>query len=130
MVSPLGGDAVQATFLPDPTFKPWWHPSGDYLISIAAGSIFATNVIPGDPNFGESWMLTEPTLDAPPDAIVFSPDGRLIAFNRALDMGRPDGRRVNQIFVATFFVPEPSAFILAALGVLAALVARPRATNA
>jgi Tol biopolymer transport system component len=122
LVSPLGDeDPVQATFLETPTERPWWHPSGDYIISVSAGSIYGTNVIPGDPNFGKSWMITEPTPDASPDAIVISPDGQWIAFNRNLDAGRPDGRKASQIFVTAFVVPEPSAFVLAALGLFSSL---------
>jgi hypothetical protein len=70
-------------------------------------------------------MLTQPTPSAPPDALVVSHSGDLIAFNRSLDMGRPDGRRVNQIFVVDFFVPEPSALLLVALG-LCGLTLRTR----
>lgn len=117
LISPLGGDPVQATFLPGGSYKPWWHPSGDYLVSISNNAIWGTNVIPGDPNFGQSWMITQPTPEAPPDALVVSHDGNLIAFNRQLDMGRPDGRKVNQIFVVGFFVPEPSALVLVGIGV-------------
>ena len=80
------------------------------------------NVAVGDPDFGESWMITMPTPDAPPDAIVFSPDGELIAFNRRIDEGRPDGESVRQIFVTSFApVPEPATVLLAAFGLLAAL---------
>jgi hypothetical protein len=119
-VSPLGGDPVQATFLEGGTYKPWWHAAGNFLISISAGSIYATNVMEGDPDFGKSLMLTEPTPDAPPDAIVFSPDGDLIGFNRTLD-------GVRQVFVATF-VPESSTFVLAALAMFGAIacIRRPR----
>ncbi|HPN35840.1 MAG TPA: DUF3748 domain-containing protein [bacterium] len=106
LVSPLGGEAVQATFLPTACTKQWWHPSGNYIICLSAGSIWATNVIPGDANFGKSWMLTDPTPDANPDALVFSSDGKLIAFNRKLDVGRPDGKKVNQIFVVDFLEPN------------------------
>lgn len=125
LTSPLGGDPVQATFLPGGSYKPWWHPSGDYLLSIANNSIWGTNVIPGDPNFGQSWMITQPTPAAPPDALVVSHSGNLIAFNRQLDMGRSDGRKVNQIFVVDFFVPEPSALILVGIG-LCGLAGRMR----
>ena len=107
----LSDAPVQATFLPGVSTKPWWHPSGDYLLSISANSIFSTNVIPGHPDFGKSLMLTAPTPAAPPDALVVSPDGNLIAFNRRIN-------GFNQIFVTTFFVPEPSTFVLAAFGVL------------
>ena len=121
LVSPLSGDPVQATFLDTPSTKPWWHPSGDYLVSVSAGSIWATNVISGAADFGESWMITEPTPAASPDALVVSPNGNLVAFNRSLDVGRPDGNKVNQIFVATFVVPEPSTLVMAAVGLLGML---------
>jgi len=102
LISPLGGEPVQATFLATACNKQWWHPSGNYIFCQSAGSIWATNVIPGDPNFGKSWMLTTPTPDASPDALVVSSDGKLIAFNRKLNMGRTDGKKINQIFVVPF----------------------------
>ncbi|OHB78129.1 MAG: hypothetical protein A2W31_02955 [Planctomycetes bacterium RBG_16_64_10] len=122
-VSPLGGAPVQATSIPGGTYKPWWHPSGDYLISIADNSIWGTNVIEGDPDFGHSWRITHPSPGASPDAIVFSNDGSLIGFNR--ELARPeDGVKVRQIFVAAFFVPEPSTCVLAVFGLLGLLAIR------
>ena len=117
----LSDDPIQATFLPGGSTKPWWHPSGDYLISISANSIFSTNVIPGHPNFGKSVMLTAPTPGASPDALVVSPDGSLIAFNRRIN-------GFNQVFVTAFFVPEPSTLVLVAFGMFGAFanIRRPR----
>ena len=92
-------------------------------MSISDGSIWGTNVIEGDPNFGTSWMITEPTA-AWPDAIAFSNDGSMIAFNRAFDNG--DGTNAKQIFVAGFWVPEPSSMALVGIGALAMLLAGRR----
>lgn len=119
LISPLGGEPVQATFFDSSANKPWWHPSGDYLFSSSGGSIWGTNVIPGDPAFGTSWMITEPTPSAAPDNLVVSPDGNWIAFCRKID-------NVNQIFVAPAAIPEPSMFLLGALGLLALASVRRR----
>jgi hypothetical protein len=111
LVSPLGGDPVKATSLEAGTNKQWWDPSGDYIYSVSDNSIFRTNVMTGDAHFGESKRITDQTLfpGASPDALVVSPDGNWVAFNRSLG-------GVNQIFITS--VPEPSTFVLAALGLL------------
>ncbi|MCB9769751.1 MAG: DUF3748 domain-containing protein [Candidatus Omnitrophica bacterium] len=99
IVSPLGGDPIQVTTLASSASKPWWDPSGAYLYCISDNSIWMTNVIEGDPAFGESVRITDPTLypGIPPDALCVSPDGQWIAFNRKLDRG--DGVTLNQVFI-------------------------------
>ncbi len=100
LVSPLGGDAVQATSISTGVSKPWWDPNGDYIYCISDNSIWMTNVIPGDANFGQSTRLTDPDLypGASPDALCVSPNGQWIAFNRSFDRG--DGVNVKQIYIA------------------------------
>ena len=111
LISPLGGEPVQATFFDSTANKPWWHPSGDYIFSSSGGSIWGTNVIPGDPEFGTSWMITEPTPSAAPDNLVVSPDGNWIGFCRSIN-------GVKQVFVTPSTVPEPSMLALAVLGLV------------
>jgi len=100
LISPLGGDAVQATSLAGGATKPWWDPSGDYIYSVSDNSIWRTNVIEGDAQFGQSERITDATLypGSAPDALCVAPNGRWIAFNRKVNRG--DGTTVNQVFVA------------------------------
>lgn len=111
LISPLGGAPVQATSLAEGTGDPWWDPSGKFIYSVSANSVWRTNVIEGDPDFGTSLRLTDPDLypGISPNAIVVSPDGQWVAFNRSIS-------GVNQIFITP--TPEPSTFVLAALGLL------------
>ena len=101
-VSPVGGQPVQVTH------DPWnvassfsWSPDGRLLAYVADGSVFVV-----DRESGTSTRLTDRTSDVPPrpEACVFSPNGRRIAFLRSLPdrPGQPDaaGAAVhNQIFV-------------------------------
>ena len=100
LISPLGGEPVQATSLPVGATKPWWDPSGDYIYCVSGNAIWRTNVIEGDAHFGESEQITDPTLypGRSPDALCVAPNGQWIAFNRSLNRG--DGVSVNQIFIA------------------------------
>jgi len=100
LISPLGGTPVQATSLAGGATKPWWDPSGDYLYCVCDNSIWRTNVIEGDPQFGQSERITDPALypGRSPDALCVAPNGQWIAFNRSLNRG--DGTNVNQVFVA------------------------------
>ena len=101
LISPLGGDPVQATSLSSSATKPWWDPSGDYLYCVSDNSIWRTNVIEGYPQFGESERITDPDLypGRAPDALCVAPNGQWIAFNR-----KPNGS-VNQIFIAPISLP-------------------------
>jgi len=100
LISPLGGDSIQATSLPVGATKPWWDPSGDCIYCVSDNSIWRTNVIEGDAHFGESERITDPTLypGCSPDALCVAPNGQWITFNRKLNRG--DGTSVNQIFIA------------------------------
>ncbi|NUN98387.1 MAG: DUF3748 domain-containing protein, partial [Candidatus Omnitrophica bacterium] len=99
IISPLGGDPIQVTSLAASASKPWWDPTGEYLYCVSDNSIWRTNVIVGDPDFGVSERITDPTLypGRAPDALCVAPDGQWIAFNRSLNRG--DGVYLNQVFI-------------------------------
>ncbi len=97
-VSPNGGD-----------LKPWsqnekdvcsaftWSPDGQTLAFVADNLVFLATE-------EKTVRLTEQTADlnAPlPFAVVFSPDGRKVAFQR--NVAHADGRRFNQIFVVDVY---------------------------
>ncbi len=108
LISPLGGDPVQATTLAAADVqKPWWDPSGDYIYCVSDNSVWMTNVITGDANFGVSTRLTDPTLypGAAPDALCVAPNGQWVAFNRKL--AGEGSTQVNQIFIVA--IPAPSS---------------------
>jgi Tol biopolymer transport system component len=94
-VSPNGGEQVQVSRLPfDVASAFTWSPDGKLLAHVADHSVFVTEVASG-----ESRRLTpraEPAFAPRPEACVFSPDGRRIAYVRPV----PDVDRVwNQVFV-------------------------------
>jgi len=82
-VSPLGGAPVQVTGDPwDISSAFTWSPDGSRIAYVADGSVMTVDVATGG-----STRHTEPTRsDAGPrpEACVFSPDGRRIAFMRAV----------------------------------------------
>ena len=64
-----------------------WSPDGGRIAYIADGSVMTVDI-----GSGRSWRLTLRTAAAPrPEACVFSPDGRSIAYMRTLTH--------NQLFV-------------------------------
>ncbi len=95
-VSPNGGEPKQVTH------NAWdigsafsWSPDGRWIAHTMDNSVFVTHAVTG-----RSYRLMASTVDryAPrPLACVFSPDGRKIAYLRAVMM---EGRLINQIFVA------------------------------
>jgi hypothetical protein len=94
-VSPRGSQPIQRTdnaWGIASTFT--WSPDARYIAHVMDNSVFVTEV-----DSGVSTRLTSRTddADAPrPEACVFSPDGRQIAYVRPM----PDGNsRFNQIFV-------------------------------
>jgi hypothetical protein len=94
-VSPNGGEPVQVSRLPFGVASAFsWSPHGKLVAHVADASVFVTDV-----SSGESRRLTpraEPAFAPRPEACVFSPDGRRIAYVRPV----PDGDRVwNQVFV-------------------------------
>jgi len=95
-VSPNGGAPRQLTHNAWPIASAFtWSPDGRWIAHAADGSVCMTNTMTG-----ETVRLTSraPDADAPrPEACVFSPDGREIAYVRSVEEG---GRRSNRIFVA------------------------------
>jgi hypothetical protein len=96
-VSPNGGEPRQVThndFNVASAFT--WSPNGKFIAYVADNSVFVS-----DAASGKSFRLTTKSEDAVaprPQACVFAPDGKRIAFVRPVD----DGERVsNQIFVVT-----------------------------
>lgn len=102
---------IQATSLPAGAAAGLrWHPSGRSIAVLSEDGVAVTCVQPG-PLFGKSIWLTRHGAGArPAEALVWSPDGRLLAFNRrvpALDAaGRPvkdaTGKDFRQIFLVNF----------------------------
>lgn len=95
-VSPHGGPPRQLTRNPHPIASAFtWSPDGRHLAHVMDNSVCVT-----DARTGEMRRITPRTADAlapRPEACVFSPDGRQIAFVRRLTEG---GVTANQIFVA------------------------------
>jgi len=101
-VSPNGGEPVQVTrddWSVASCFS--WSPDGRWIAYVADGSVFVADVAGG-----ASTRLTDRTIAAPPrpEACVFAPDGRRIAFMRSMagrstQRGDPVAEVHNQIFV-------------------------------
>ncbi len=89
-----------------------WHPSGNSIVCAADGGIAATCVKPG-PRFGESKFLTPHGAGSERFDPVFSPDGKTIAYNRAVPTQDASGKPVQtyngQDFVQIFLVDFPDA---------------------
>lgn len=97
LISPLGGEPRQATFLDggvDAGVR--WHPSGNTIVAVSGNQIVFTTVEPG-PHFGKSWVLSD--HGPAPFALVWSHDGNTLAYNRRVKV---DGRETTQIFVADY----------------------------
>ncbi|HNQ88570.1 MAG TPA: DUF3748 domain-containing protein [Verrucomicrobiota bacterium] len=102
-VSPNGGSPVQVTHNPHPIASTFtWSPDGRWLAHVMDRSVCVT-----DASSGETRRLT-PRCDEPesprPEACVFSPDGRRIAFIRHR---ASDGTAANQICVVDWAPPTP-----------------------
>jgi hypothetical protein len=94
-IPPNGGEPQQFTALPfDVASAFTWSPQGDRIAYIADNSVFTTRL-----DSGESVRLTERTDSATaprPEACVFSPDGKRIAYVRRVTVG---DAFFNQVFV-------------------------------
>ena len=96
-VSPEGENLRQITHLPYEVASAFsWSPDGRWIAFAADGSIFKA-----DATTGKAVRLTKAPADkadAPtPDAVIFSPDGSLIAYNKAVQAS--DGKRYVQVFL-------------------------------
>ena len=101
-VSPNGGRPVQVTrdeWHVTSSFS--WSPDGRRIAYVADSSVFVVDVASS-----VSTRLTDRTIAAPPrpEACLFSPDGRRIAFMRRVagnstQFGDPAAEVHNQIFV-------------------------------
>ena len=104
-ISPLGGEPRQVTRNPWSVASAFsWSPDGRSIAAIADGSVMRIDVASG-----QTHRLTEPVHDdtAPrPEACVFSPDGRSIAYVRTMPDPRGTGRH-NQIFTTPSRSTEP-----------------------
>ncbi len=86
-----------------------WHPSGRTIFVTVKGGIAAVSVAPG-PRFGETAYLTPRGDGTPRHALVVSPDGRTVAYNRLVPTKGPDGHTaknyagldMKQIFAVSF----------------------------
>lgn len=87
-----------------------WHPSGNSIAVLSEDGIAVTCVKPG-PRFGKSAWLTRHGAGTPPaEALVWSPDGKLLAFNRRVPTTTAGGKVVKdaagkdfrQIFLTGF----------------------------
>jgi Tol biopolymer transport system component len=96
-VSPRGGEPMQRTRHPwniASTFT--WSPDGRRIAHVMDNSVFVTDVVGG---VGTRLTARAEDADAPrPEACVFSPEGRRIAYVRRVLEG---DTRDNQIFVVT-----------------------------
>ena len=93
-ISPAGGAPVQVTNNPwDIASAFTWGPDGKLVAHVMDNSIFVTEMSTGS---GRRLTARSSDANAPrPEACVFSPDGRRIAYVRRVQTGR---NRCNQIF--------------------------------
>jgi len=95
-----------------------WHPSGNSIACISNNGVAVTCVKPG-PHFGKTTFLT-PQEDEPALLnLVWSPDGRLLAFNKRTPTVDENGKRLHtydgqnflQIFLVDFPDPDDDGII-------------------
>jgi hypothetical protein len=70
-----------------------WHPSGNSVLCVSDGAIVSTCAQAG-PKFGHSAFLTPSDDKSPRFDPVWSPDGKVIAYNRAVETPGADGKPV------------------------------------
>jgi hypothetical protein len=90
-----------------------WHPSGNSIAVLSENGVAVTCVKPG-PLFGKTIWLTRHGAGAPPaEALVWSPDGKLLAYNRRVPTSDAAGRAVKDVtgkdFRQIFLVDFPDA---------------------
>ena len=101
---------IQATHLEDGAAGGLrWHPSGNSIACFSDNGVAVTCVKPG-PLFGRTVFLT-PQGDSPKrESLVWSPNGKILAFNKTLPTFDADGKRarnykgedLEQIFIVEF----------------------------
>lgn len=100
---------VQATHFPGGAASGIrWHPSGNSIACIVDGGVAVTCVAPGS-RFGKSVFLT-PQGDTERSGLVWSPDGSVLAYTRAVETLDGDGKPIrsykdkdfSQIFTVAF----------------------------
>ena len=98
-------EPVQATFLPaGATAGLRWHPSGDSIAVLSENGVAVTCVKPG-PLFGKTvWLTQHGAAAAPAEGLVWSPDGKRLAFNRRIAGPTKDaaGKDFRQVFLTDF----------------------------
>ncbi|NOY41224.1 MAG: DUF3748 domain-containing protein [Planctomycetes bacterium] len=97
LTTPQGAKPKQATFVEggvDTGVR--WHPDGKAIVNVAGSRILVTTVESG-PNFGKSRILCDCASE--PFALVWSHDGKTIAYNRRIRVG---GRESTQIFALDY----------------------------
>lgn len=97
LTTPYGETPKQVTFVDGGiTDNARWNPTRSVIASVSANKILITNVEPG-PRFGQTRVLIDKA--PPPYALVWSHDGKTLAYNRAIKTNDDETR---QIFVTTF----------------------------
>lgn len=97
VIPPTGGTPKQATSVEGGvTSDARFHPSGRVVACVAGNKLLIVNVQPGA-QFGRTTTLSD--NPAAPYALVWSHDGKTLAYNRTV---KTDGKEIGQIFVADF----------------------------
>ncbi len=96
-LSPLGGTPAQVTFHSSNVegyFR--WHPDGEHLCYVWNGSIVLVKI--GSETFDKRIRILTPPTSPSPSNLVWSHDGKKIAFNRGLK--KPEsGKENKQVFL-------------------------------
>lgn len=101
LIDSQGSDAIQATQFPNGVQSVRWHPSDEWIGVLTGNAVAVTDVRPGA-GFGRSIVLADPKPPAgKPEGLVWSNDGRQMAFNRRVaGTGKDaDGHDFLQIFL-------------------------------
>jgi hypothetical protein len=108
------GQPVQATAFPRGARSGLrWHPSGNSIAVLSDNGVAVVCVRPG-PLFGKSYFLTPHGPSRPPlDALVWSNDGTLLAYNQRVPIRDSTGKSVRDAagrdFQQIFLVDFPDA---------------------
>lgn len=87
-----------------------WHPSGNAIACVSNNGVAVTCVKPG-PGFGKTMFLTAQGDEPERINLVWSPDGKLLAFNKRVPTTDENGKRAyaydEQDFLQIFLVDYP-----------------------